>query len=272
MFYGQGVMSHTSPSFNLTTLSAAQINQFIENGFLILRNAFSSNVADQIVPLVWNEMPESRNDPSTWTQPMRIVEKVLEDLPIDEILTDRYRQTLDDLCGARRWETNLGVGYWVNIFPQWPASKIEPRPLRFHIDTRVSPALDAAPLGLVVMEFFSNANTGGGGTAILAGSHRCVARVANENGFRLDDDPLVLRASALTMHLPVIQTIPRAGDVLLMHPFTMHATSPNVTTQVRLAAHRPVSLFEPMNFHRIDSSLYSPVEWAVVNAINERPL
>lgn len=265
-------MSHAAPSFNLSTMSPLEISQFIENGFFILRNAFSSKVADQIAPLVWNEMQEDRNDPSTWTQPLRTVEKVLEDLPIDEILTDRYVQTLNDLCGVGKWETNMGVGYWVNIFPQWPASTIEQRPIRFHIDTRVSPELDAAPLGLAVMEFFSNVDRGGGGTAIQVGSHRYIARVANETGFRLDDDPLVLRASALTEHLPVIQITPRAGDVLLMHPFTVHSSSPNVTTQIRLAANRPVSLFERMNFHRIDPTLYSPIEWAVVNALNEHVL
>jgi hypothetical protein len=216
-------MSCALPFFNLTQLAGTEITAFIENGFLILRNAFSSKVADQIVPLIWNEMEERPNAPNTWTQSIRIVEKVLEDLPIGEILTDRYRRTLDDLCGVGRWETNMGVGYWVNIFPQWPASTIEPRPLYFHIDTKTSADPDAAPLGLVVTEFFSNVHAGGGGTAIRVGSHRYVARVANDNGFRLNGDELCLRASALTAHLPIIQITPRAGDVLLMHPFTMHA-------------------------------------------------
>jgi len=98
-------MSCALPSFNLTQPAEREITAFIENGFLILRNAFSSKVADQIVPLVWNEMEERPNAPNTWTQSISIVEKVLEDLTIGEILTDRYRQTLDDSCGVGRWET-----------------------------------------------------------------------------------------------------------------------------------------------------------------------
>ena len=45
-------------------------------------------------------------------------------------------------------------------------------PLDSHIDTKTSADPDAAPLGLVVMEFFSNVDAGGGGTAIRVGSHR----------------------------------------------------------------------------------------------------
>jgi hypothetical protein len=233
---------------------------------------FSESLAEQIVPLVWREMEEAHDDPATWTQAIRVVEKVLQDLPIEEILTERYRASVDDLCGAGRWETNMGVGYWINIFPQWPASPIEPHPLDFHIDTKTSVDPESPSLGLVAMEFFTAIESDGGGTAIRVGSHRYVARVANENAFRLNDDELCLRASALTKHVPVIQVTPRAGDVLLMHPFTMHASSSNVTTKVRLAANRPISLFEPMNFHRIDSTSYSPVEWAVISAMNERAL
>jgi hypothetical protein len=263
-------MSRFDPVFVLKQLSTSELRAFIDNGFLLLRGVFDRELAQSIIPLVWNEMEESEDAPLTWTQPIRIVEKVLADLPIDGILTERYRASLDDLCGSGKWETNRGVGYWLNIFPQWPASHLKPRPLDFHIDTKTSADPNAANLGLVVVEFFSDVEAGGGGTGIRVGSHREVARIAADTGFQANDDDVALRALDPTQHLPVVQITARAGDVLLMHPFTLHGSSSNITKQVRIAANRPISLFEPMNFKRNDPSLYSPVEWAVIGALDER--
>ena len=263
-------MSNSHPVFAPKQLSTGELREFIENGFLMLRGIFDRRLAQSVVPLVWNEMTELVDEPFTWTQPIRIVEKVLGSLPIDEILTERYCGSLDDLCGSGKWETNRGVGYWVNIFPQAPASHLPCRPLDFHIDTKTSADPNAANLGLVAVEFFSDVEIGGGGTGIRVGSHRYVARIAADTGFQANDDEVGLRALGPTAHLPVVQVTARAGDVLLMHPFTLHGSSSNITKQVRIAANRPISLFEPMNFCRPDSNMYSPVEWAVIGALDER--
>lgn len=262
-------MSRFYPVFAPKQLSIGELREFNDNGFLILRGVFDRGLAQSISPRVWNEMKELQDAPLTWTEPIRIVEKVLGNLPIDEILTERYRASLDDLCGSGKWETNRGVGYWVNIFPQWPASHLKPQPVDFHIDTKTSADPNAANLGLVGMEFFSDVEAGGGGTGIRVGSHREVARIAADTGFQMIDDELALRALGPTQHLPVVQITARAGDVLLMHPFTMHASTSNVTHSVRLAANRPISLFDPMSFIRNDPSSYSPVEWAVVDSLKD---
>jgi hypothetical protein len=137
-------MSRFEPVFVLKQLSSSELRAFIDNGFLLLHDVFDRRLAQSIIPLVWKEMEELEDAPLTWIQPIRIVKKVLADLPIDEILTERYRASLDDLCGSGKWETNRGVGYWLNIFPQWPASHLKPRPLDFHIDTKTSADPNAA--------------------------------------------------------------------------------------------------------------------------------
>lgn len=268
----------SAPTFSPKQLSADEIRAFMKNGYLLLRAVFSNALIAQIVPRVWLEMPESPSDSTTWTQPIRIIEKVLENLPIDEILTARYRASLDDLCGAGRWETNLGVGYWVNLFPEPVSSMLRPQAIDWHIDTKADgQSVNSADLGLSIMEYFSDIDRSGGGTAIRVGSHRAVARMAAKADFQLTADELSERVAPLTGHLPVVQITARAGDVLLMHPFTLHAASSNITQQVRIAANRPISLIEPINFNRTDSRMYSPVEWAVVNALDcarerERPV
>lgn len=256
------------PLFAPKQLTTKDLTEFVENGFLMLRGVFSRNLAEQIVPLVWHEMKELEDDPATWTQAVRIIEKVLDDLPINEILTERYRHSIDDLCGAGRWETNQGVGYWVNLFPEPASSNMRPQPGDWHIDTTADFAnINSPDLGLTAMEFFTDIDPSGGGTALRVGSHRYVTRLSAATDFRLTGDELCERALGPTAHLPVVQATARAGDVLLMHPLTIHASSSNRAQRVRIAANRPISLFEPLNIHRIDPNSYSPVEWAVVSSL-----
>jgi hypothetical protein len=250
------------------TLTPAELTDFMEKGFIVLRGIFSRASAEPIVRQVWDEMDESPSDPATWTKPVRIIEKVLEDLPLAEILTERYQLSINDLCGIGRWETNSGVGYWVNVFPDFtPPSR--PQSGDWHLDIKVSAQNANSPdLGLAAMEFFTDIDSSGGGTAIRVGSHRRVAQISAQVGNSLNSDELSERAEILTRNLPVVQMTARAGDVLLMHPFTLHATSSNTGDRVRIAANRPITLLEPMNFNRSDRRLYSPVELMVVDAIN----
>lgn len=260
----------THPCFAPKEISAADIREFVEKGFLLLRGVFSAKLAAQIVPLVWKEMAEAAEEPTTWTQPIRIVKKVLDDLPIDEILTPRYRASLNDLCGSGKWETNLGVGYWVNLFPEVLSPSRRPQAIDWHIDIKTDASNHNSPdLGLTVMEYFTDIDPGGGGTALRVGSHRTIARLAAAAEFRLSADELSERAFGPTAHLPEVQVTARAGDVLLIHPFTLHASSSNITQRVRIAANRPISLFEPRNFDRKGTHSWSPVEWAVVSSLDQ---
>lgn len=188
-------MPQVQPLFAPKQLTTKEIAAFVEKGFLILHGIFSAKLAQQIVPLVWNQMDETPDQPATWAQPVRIVEKVLAALPIDEILTQRYRSSVDDLVGAGRWETNLGVGYWVNLFPEPASSKLRPQTKDWHIDTKSDGQnIDSPDLGLTAMEFFTDVEPGGGGTALRVGSHRYVAKLAADGRFRVGGDELSARA------------------------------------------------------------------------------
>lgn len=51
-----------------------------------------------------------------------------------------------------------------------------------------------------------------------------------------------------------------------MHPFMLHTASQNVLERPRFISNPPVSLRDPMNFHRPDGA-YSPVERAVLDGL-----
>jgi hypothetical protein len=55
------------------------------------------------------------------------------------------------------------------------------------------------------------------------------------------------------------------GDVYLIHPFMLHATSQNPSPRPRFITNPPVGLREPMNFDRRNSDDYSLVERKILN-------
>jgi ectoine hydroxylase-related dioxygenase (phytanoyl-CoA dioxygenase family) len=61
-----------------------------------------------------------------------------------------------------------------------------------------------------------------------------------------------------------VETTGRLGDVVLMHPYMLHASSQNHRATARLITNPPIALREPMRFDRDE---HSPVERAVLRAL-----
>ena len=56
--------------------------------------------------------------------------------------------------------------------------------------------------------------------------------------------------------------------MVLLHPFILHAASQNPSGRARFITNPPISLKEPMNFNRDNPSQFSPVEQAVLRALD----
>jgi hypothetical protein len=254
-------------------LTEEDILQFIKQGYLVVREVFQREVAERIVPMVWAELDINPNDPSTWTEPIVTLRKVLEREPISQIFTSRYLGAVDDLCGSGRWRAPKGVGYWPILLPGFANPPWCSPKGGWHIDYSLDRCrINSPELGLVSIEIFTDIEPGGGGTAVRVGSHRYIARIfaeAEPDGLTLCE--LNLRVGGATEHLPVVEVTSQAGDIILMHPFTLHASSPNTGERARVAAVKLVRLYEPMNLERQDRADYSPVELAIVEALHEKP-
>ena len=87
------------------------------------------------------------------------------------------------------------------------------------------------------------------------------AAVAGRAALRLRhyDDPI---AHCSTF----VETTGRLGDVVLMHPFMLHAVSQNHRGTARFITNPPIALKEPMRFDR-EPAEHSPVERAVLRAL-----
>jgi hypothetical protein len=63
-----------------------------------------------------------------------------------------------------------------------------------------------------------------------------------------------------------VETTGRLGDVVLLHPFVLHAVSQNHRGP-RFITNPPIALRAPMRFDRDDPAEHSPVERAVLRAL-----
>ncbi len=59
------------------------------------------------------------------------------------------------------------------------------------------------------------------------------------------------------------------GDVALLHPFMLHARSPNTGRRVRFICNPCISFKEPMRVKPEDGDSVSPVERAIIRAIRD---
>ena len=147
------------------------------------------------------------------------------------------RGALDTLHGAEGWAWQHGASEglgWIHIrFPSRVGSSWQPPASGWHIDGD-SDSIDGTQ-SVVVLPLVTEIRSGGGGTALLRGSHRRVARLLHDSRileYRLGEAVgaainCCIVAPTLARALPgsVVEASGSAGDVLLMHPLLVHAAS-----------------------------------------------
>ncbi len=249
------------------SISRDEAEQFVRDGYCLFRNVFPAEVAADVCRTLWAKLEWAENDPSQWPESHLIREDTLTP-ETAKVPNQRYHRIVADLVGEDRFPPLMkGIGYSPIRFPvkteHW-------HPTGWHIDgAHFHHHVTSPEQGLVGVDLFSDIDPEGGGTAIRVGSHKVTARLLAESEPEgLSCQELSARSMELTKGLPVIEAIGRAGDVLLMHPFTLHGSSTNRSTRVRLAGNRCISLRKPMSYDRSDAD-YSLVEYAVLNEVRE---
>jgi uncharacterized protein (DUF433 family) len=241
--------------------STTEVEQFCADGFVILRSAFSRDIAEECRDFVWKEVL-SWQDCTTGGQPMIHFRRNLAGEPFDQIVNGRLCAAIDQLTGAARAIIHGCFGWWPLLFPGFPG------PGGWHVDgSNFHHHLSSREQGLVTLFLFSDIGPGDGGTPMARGSHRAVAqllRSAEPDGLSPDELqgnlPVVDRAR-------VIEATGEAGDVVMMHPLLIHGFGPNSGRRIRFACNPQYQLREPMSFDRGDGA-YSPVEDAIRRTLN----
>jgi hypothetical protein len=173
------------------TLTPAEIEQFVAQGFVRIDGAFPRRLADEGRAILWRRLGCDPDDRSTWTRPvMRL--PLYQDAPFAAAInTPKLHQAFNQLTGAGRWVPRNGLGYWVVRFP----SPEEPGDTGWHIDASFPPTtgdqldfgewrVNYASRGRLMLMLFLLSDVGedDAPTRSAVGSHRAMARALKPCG------------------------------------------------------------------------------------------
>jgi hypothetical protein len=161
----------------LSALTPSDVERFERDGYVVVRQAFSSADALAMERQWWRELAESRgihsDDRSSWRQIRGDLKAAKHDPLQAKILTERVRGVFDDLLGQGAWSRPRNWGRSLVTFP-------EPGPWElpaghWHWDNPCELHLDR-PRALFVVSFIGSVAPRGGGTLILSGAPRLLIK------------------------------------------------------------------------------------------------
>jgi len=241
-------------------LSERDRAEFAERGVVWLRGAFSPDDAARMRRRVWARLARSgvtEDDPATWASAdvTGLSRRVRRDRVFAALGSPVVRGAVDDLLGQDAWDPPREWGTILVTFPGQGRAWVLPA-RGWHADYGWD--RDPEPLfGVKVFAFFAGVRPRGGGTLVITGSHRVVARFAAllppdqpyeghllgrylrcDDWFRAlsrpgdDDFGRAARFMDREHHsdgtaVQVIELTGQPGDVVLTHPWVLHSGSPN---------------------------------------------
>jgi len=243
-------------------LGENDLENFLEKGFVVVRKAFSREVAEQLLPYVWSRAGIDPNAPETWKTGHTQIEEVITEGPVAKMFTERYRQSVNRLAGQDRWHTKIGFGWVILRLPD--GDEWYPPISGWHVDgIDFQHHVTSPEQGLVGIEMLSDIQPGGGGTAVRVGSHKFISRLLSRSEPHGISYLELRKICDAATDFPVEEITGEAGDLLWMHPHLIHARSPNTQKTIRVAANRCIALHAPMVIEGRTEEEYSLVERAI---------
>ncbi|WP_437599688.1 phytanoyl-CoA dioxygenase [Sorangium sp. So ce590] len=254
-------------------LSAAQIEQFVHDGFVRIDEAFPRELADACRRVLWLATGCAEDAPSTWTRPVVRVGEIPNPLFREAASTPKLHAAYDALVGPGRWMPRGSLGTFPIRFP----SPDDPGDCGWHID--VSFGTEGEPdflkwranvaskgRALLMLFLFSDVGDKDAPTRLRVGSHFDIVRRLEPHGAEgLTLGELASTDFAESSHRPEAVATGPAGTVYLCHPFLVHAAQPLLRgDRPRFLAQPPLLPREALDPWRDDAS---PVERAIRMAL-----
>jgi hypothetical protein len=251
-------------------LTGEQAGHFLERGFVRVRGAFDPADAQRSLDNAWLRFGYDRDDPASWAE-KRIHLSSSSYMDARAFAPAAWGAAMDLVGGESRvtlpWQwgdgfiANLGVG---DDRPWQPPS---PAVGGWHKDGDFfRHFLDSPEQALLTFVLWTDMLHQGGGTFVAADSVPVVARFLAEHpeGVLQEDFDY---AWLIGQCHDFVEMTGEAGDVVLLHPYTLHATSQNVLGVGRIITNPPLALREPMNFNRPHADDFSLVEQAILRGL-----
>jgi hypothetical protein len=251
-------------------LTREQRESFLKRGHVVLKDCFSRQVAEEWTDGAFDRLGYDREDPSTWEE-ARIHMPAVRREEVRDFAPEAWAAMCELLGGEERinqpctWGDsfilNLGIGadrLWEPPSPETPGWHKDGDFFRHF--------LDSPEQGLLVIVVWSDIEHRGGGTFLACDSVPVVARFLAERPEGVLPGEFGFR-DLVSGCRDFVELTGQVGDVVLIHPFALHAHSQNVLGAARLITNPPVSLREPMSFDREAPDDYSLVEQAVLESL-----
>ncbi|MET0342956.1 MAG: phytanoyl-CoA dioxygenase [Polyangiales bacterium] len=254
-------------------LSASQVAQFVEEGFVRVDDAFEEALARDVRAILWPLTGCNEHDPRTWREPVVRIGERWDPPLLAAANTPRLLAAFDQLVGSGRWQPRRSLGTFVVRFP----SDRAPNDDGWHVDAsfagddpqdyfayRVN--VRSRGRALLMLFLFSDVGDDDAPTRIRVGSHRDVARLlapAGEAGLAFMELAGKLEVSA---GREVRGATGAAGTVYLCHPFLAHAAQAHRGRVPRLLAQPPLLADAPIT---LTSDAPTPLERSVQEALHE---
>jgi hypothetical protein len=260
-------------------LTPAQVEGFIEDGFVHLQGMVPAEVVEAGREVIWSDLGRSPDDPSSWSEPVTRL------LPSDNrpfriaFENPRLYSAFDQIVGAGRWLPRRNLGLFVVRFPH----NDDPVDTGWHIDSSFSP--DGSPpdgsfpedldfsqwrvnvfsreRALLMLFLFSDVGPDEAPTRIRVGSHLDIPSVLLSAGpAGVPGQQASVLADQASASRPIAHATGGAGDVYLCHPFLVHGAQSIRGSLPRFMAQPPLANKEPCIVNRPDGA-YSPMETSI---------
>ena len=256
-------------------LSPEQIDNFINDGFVEIPDAFPTELADECRVILWEATQCDPNNPETWIQPViRIGELGLE--PFKKAAnTPVLLKAFDQLAGKNNWFPRVSLGSFAIRFP----SKAPAPDTGWHVDSsfpgdyqdpnnymewRIN--FQSKGRALLMLFLFSDVSEQDAPTVVRVGSHFDVAKILEPEGVKgLSFMELAQKLNSLPKLDEVLAT-GNAGTVYLCHPFIVHAAQDHHGRNPKFMAQPPLQPKNDFNINRPEDEL-CPVEKAILKGI-----
>jgi hypothetical protein len=261
-------------------LSSAQIQHFIQDGFVRIERAFPRQLADEGRTILWRDLPCDPDNPSTWTRPVVRLGQYGDEPFKSAVNSPVLYAAFDQLVGKGRWRPRTNLGTFPVRFP----SPDDPGDAGWHIDVSFpGPTgswderedfsdwranVSSRGRALLMLFLFSDVEETDAPTRIKVGSHLDIARFLEPSGEIGMSNAMLGQFAAWLERQETLASGP-AGTVYLCHPFLVHAAQMHRGSVPRFMAQPPLHPAEPFQLDRANND-YSPVEMAIRKALQER--
>lgn len=249
-------------------LTEEQLDAFDRRGVLDLRGFYPRAVVDQMAHRLWADLEQRfamvRDRPETWTVTIPAQFKALvRSGAFDALGSPEMLGLADALLGAGGWDAPQGWGHPLLTFPSGRSNARRPP---WHLDIGSVRYLRPLPV-LRAFTFLAPVPPAGGGTLYVAGSHRLALAMEDAKASAHADSGRIMRSRDVRERLkaehPWLARLLSAtegqarellgvdvrvgghdlrfeemtgseGDLILMHPAVLHASSHNALDQPRM--------------------------------------